>query len=171
MQKGRGGDLKGEANGRSTLTEAQVEKILTSPMTQKEIAEQFGTTIDVVSAIKARRKWAHVATSPVVNSKHGRFFKGGCLTADGLKLASDYARDRNITGLAREYEATKTTIRKALVLAGAELRSGDWKPSRSGGVQPKPIIINGQNYPSVRAAMKGEGLGYAAVVKGSGPAS
>jgi hypothetical protein len=163
MVKGRGGDLKGEGNGRSVLSEQEAAEVLRSPLPQKALAEKYGVSISTISEIKRGRKWAHLGIEPVINSKHGRFISHGRPTEEALRLAIAYARNPNITALARQFSATKTTIRAGLLAVGADLRHGNWKPSHKGGAKPKKVVVNGVTYPTVRAAMRAERMGYEAI--------
>jgi hypothetical protein len=60
-RKGRGGNLKGGANGRAKLTEAAVREIrrLTGH-TNVALAELFGVTDVMISRIRRGKAWAHV---------------------------------------------------------------------------------------------------------------
>jgi hypothetical protein len=51
----------GEAHPRAKLTEAQVVAMRSDNRTQKEIASDYGVTRKTVSAVKARKRWRHLA--------------------------------------------------------------------------------------------------------------
>ena len=54
-------NLRGSANGRSKLTEEQVLAIrATKGKLQKQIAEEYGVSINVISKIINRKIWAHI---------------------------------------------------------------------------------------------------------------
>jgi hypothetical protein len=61
--KGRGARLKGERNGQSKLTEADVIEIhrrLADGETQRVISEAFGISREAISAIKLGKTWSHL---------------------------------------------------------------------------------------------------------------
>lgn len=162
MVKGRNGNQRGSANGRSILGEQEATDILRSPLSQKALAKKHGVSISTISEIKRGLKWGHLGIKPVVNTKHGRFVSHGKPTEEALNLAIAYARDPNISALARQFGSTKATVRVALLAVGAELRHGNWKPSRQGGT-PKQVVVNGVTYPTVRDAMRSERMGYKSI--------
>lgn len=65
MQKGRGGNLAGENNGRAQLTEDQVRKIRhrysLGGVSQRRLAEEHGLTPPAIGYIVRREHWSHVA--------------------------------------------------------------------------------------------------------------
>lgn len=58
--KGRAADHAGEKNGRSKLTKAQVQEILTSTMTQRSLAAKYGVGQSVVGRIRHGEDWRHL---------------------------------------------------------------------------------------------------------------
>lgn len=53
-------DSRGVKNGRSKLTENQVQEILVSNGRQKDIALKYGVNQTMVSAIKRKANWTHI---------------------------------------------------------------------------------------------------------------
>jgi hypothetical protein len=53
----------GEHRPLHKLTVNQVREILSSPLLQKEIAEKFGVSQQLISGIRLRRRWRHVSVS------------------------------------------------------------------------------------------------------------
>ena len=51
---------KGEANGRSKLTERQVKMIRNSPERLLPLSRRFGVSMTVISQIKRKKLWPHV---------------------------------------------------------------------------------------------------------------
>jgi hypothetical protein len=51
----------GEKNPMSRLTPELIQSILQAPGTQREVAAKFGITQPHVSAIRSKKRWAHVA--------------------------------------------------------------------------------------------------------------
>lgn len=60
-KKGRSANQKGEANRQSKLTEAQVIVIRSDTRSLREIAIDYGVAQTLISKIKLRKRWAHVA--------------------------------------------------------------------------------------------------------------
>jgi len=58
--KVRRDEVRGSANGNSKLTEADVLLILKSPERNVRLAEKFGVTDALISAIRKGRVWPHV---------------------------------------------------------------------------------------------------------------
>lgn len=52
--------LRGSSNGHSKLTEKQVLEILESPMRNIRLAEKYGVTDALISAIRKGKVWPHV---------------------------------------------------------------------------------------------------------------
>lgn len=62
--KGRGGQYRGEDHGRAKITESDVIEILrlcSHGCRNKDIAKKFSVSTSLVSAIKSRRIWRHLA--------------------------------------------------------------------------------------------------------------
>jgi hypothetical protein len=57
---GRGGNLKGESNGRAKLTAAQVQAIRVSAATGAALARQFGISKAMACRIRRGAAWSHV---------------------------------------------------------------------------------------------------------------
>lgn len=55
---------RGEENGQSKLTAAEVAFIKTSPLPQRTLAKMFGVTKTPVAQIKQGKAWKHIAASP-----------------------------------------------------------------------------------------------------------
>lgn len=60
MLSGRGGDLRGEKNGRSKLTEEEVREIRGSSMSGSELAEKYGISKVMACRIKRGEAWTHI---------------------------------------------------------------------------------------------------------------
>jgi hypothetical protein len=60
MNSGRGGDLRGEKNGRAVLTVARVQEIRASAESAPALAARFGLTRQTIHAIRKRRIWKHI---------------------------------------------------------------------------------------------------------------
>ena len=60
MERGRGVQHKGEACGRSKLTEKEVLEIRTSSLPQLVLAAKYGVAQSAVSNIKRRKTWTHI---------------------------------------------------------------------------------------------------------------
>jgi hypothetical protein len=58
--RGRNREARGEEQGLSKLTRAQIIEIRTSPLRNKEIAPLFGVTPENISAIRRRKTWKHI---------------------------------------------------------------------------------------------------------------
>jgi hypothetical protein len=56
----RGGDLKGENNGRSKLTARHVDEIRNSPEMSSRLAEKFNITRQMVYRIRTIKAWNHI---------------------------------------------------------------------------------------------------------------
>lgn len=65
VQKGRGGDLVGEKNGRARLTVDQVKEIrrrhAAEAATPRQLAGEYGVTAAAIRLLIKRRNWSHVA--------------------------------------------------------------------------------------------------------------
>jgi hypothetical protein len=59
--KGRGNFRRGMTSGRAKLTDADVVAIRADRRLQAEIAEAYGVSNPIISRIKSRKIWAHVA--------------------------------------------------------------------------------------------------------------
>lgn len=57
----KGRDARGETQGMSKLTEADVIAIRASTGLHRDVAAQYGIHEDHIGRIKARRRWAHLA--------------------------------------------------------------------------------------------------------------
>ena len=60
-QRGRMWMPRGEANSTSKLTDEKVLEILLATGTQTEIAERFGVSQQLISRVRLRQGWGHVA--------------------------------------------------------------------------------------------------------------
>lgn len=58
--KGRQARQKGEAHGRSKLTDAAVVAIRSDPRPQTQIAAEYGVGQTIISQVKRRESWRHV---------------------------------------------------------------------------------------------------------------
>ena len=91
VKKGRFADNKGEANGRSKLTEENIRSIRAmrhAGETQKSIADHFGVSYGHVSLIISGKNWAHVALQgePRVAKHLAREKKQKALDAEIIEL-------------------------------------------------------------------------------------
>jgi hypothetical protein len=59
-EKQRGRKAKGEAHGRSKLTDEKVNAIRADLRTDREIAKSYGVSKGLVWQVKARTIWAHI---------------------------------------------------------------------------------------------------------------
>lgn len=59
--RARGSGLRGSRHGNSKLTEAIVAEIRASPETGVALAQKFGVRTSLISAVRLRRVWRHVA--------------------------------------------------------------------------------------------------------------
>ncbi len=67
-QKGRSSDRRGEKSATAKLTETDVREVLrllSTGLTQREVAAQFGVWQPAISKIHLRQRWAHLATEAV----------------------------------------------------------------------------------------------------------
>jgi hypothetical protein len=60
MLSGRGGDLKGEKNGRAKLTASDVREIRESTLSGAELGAKFGISKVMACRIKRGQAWAHI---------------------------------------------------------------------------------------------------------------
>lgn len=60
MLSGRGGDLRGESNGRSVLNAAAVRLIRNSTESGPKLAARYGVTRQTIYSVRTRRLWPHV---------------------------------------------------------------------------------------------------------------
>lgn len=119
--RARYGCHKGEANGQSKLTDAQVQEIwqrLADGQTEQQIAAEFSVSGMVISRIKTGQQWTHVKVADDTRDTvkkgmpHGTQHWKVKLTADQVReikrrLADGY---RNGAALAREYGVDPKTI-------------------------------------------------------------
>lgn len=60
MHANRGGNLRGENNGRSVLTEEQVRAIRSSQLSGAELGRRYGVSKNMACRIKCGLAWGHV---------------------------------------------------------------------------------------------------------------
>lgn len=60
MRKNRGGNRRGERNGRCKLTESDVRAIRASSEPNREWARKLGVTATLIKSIRTRKVWKHV---------------------------------------------------------------------------------------------------------------
>jgi len=76
VAKGRTRVVRGEASGRSKLSEQQARDILLDPRPYQVIAEDYSITPATVGDIKNRKSWAFVNVEPVKGSHRGNARRG-----------------------------------------------------------------------------------------------
>jgi DNA-binding CsgD family transcriptional regulator len=117
-ERGRELHLKGSQNGRATLTEDQVAKILSlqsSGLSRSEVAERFGISRPMLARIWARKLWKHVPIPenysidphPLQGSKHGAAKLNESQVAEILSLRA--------SGLGQQKIAAKFGVSRSLI--------------------------------------------------------
>lgn len=77
----KGRQAYGEKNGRSKLSELQVEEILKSNLSKRSLAKIYGIDPKVIKQIKDRKLWKHV---------YIRIHGGDIYTLDNLRGMQDH---------------------------------------------------------------------------------
>jgi len=157
-QKGRNDDRRGVRNHVAKLAEADVMAIRKSRLSGRTIAARYGLGESTVSQIRSGYLWPHL---PVIDAQDEQpfkvFFDGAEPKPIAAELATRYAAGESMDALAEHFGTTRVTIGNALKRLGVQ--------SRPGGLPRRPVVANGRSYPTIAAAMKGERMGYAAVLK------
>lgn len=157
---GQGSARVGARNTQAKLSADDINAIRESGLSNRTLARQYGVCDSQICVIRSGRAWSHIGLQgdAIALPSLRRFFDGIVITEEGQRLVNDYASGISMTAIARKYETTRPTVRRALLAVGARLRAG--------GIARRPIRINGRSYDSVQKAMKGEHLGYAALIAG-----
>lgn len=99
VRKGR--SPRGEKQGNSRLSEAQVIEIRTSSETLESLAKRFGVSVATVSDARMGRTWAHIQIKSVINPNENK----------ERKQSSDHLSDEDIRQIGmRIYDGEKADV-------------------------------------------------------------
>lgn len=157
---GQGSARTGVRNTQAKLSVSDIGAIRESRLSNTTLARQYGVCDSQICVIRSGRAWSHIGSGgdAVARRSFRRFFDGAEITEEGQRLVNDYASGVNMTAIATKYGTTRPTVRRALLAVGVKLRPG--------GIARRSVTIDGRSYDSVQKAMKGERLGYAALIAG-----
>lgn len=101
---------KGEDHYATTLTEDQVRSILTSPKSNKELADEFGVSYGTIKDIKLKKRWKHIEETVVYNKEPKCGERNGNSTLTEKEVLEIFKSSLSQRKLAKIYGVGQTTI-------------------------------------------------------------
>ncbi|PWJ81498.1 hypothetical protein C7441_11030 [Pseudaminobacter salicylatoxidans] len=157
---GQGSARQGRLNTQAKLSEADIVAIRASKLSSRTLAKQFGISEPNICVIRSGSAWQHVGGVSARKERGSplrKFFDGEEPLPSAIEAAVRYQSGETMEAIAAAYQTTRPTLLRMFRMLGVK--------ARDGGVPKRPLVINGKQYSGVLAAMKGEKISHAALMR------